>query len=298
VRYTAPLADTLLAPLEDVSRDYSKEKPVNDAIFGIYRSFYSYDRTDLRAAVESVDDTPKHWRRETITFDAVYGNERVMAYLFLPKNGVPPYQIVIYFPGSISLVARSSEELELQMVDFFMRSGRALLYPVYKGTYERRLDPSLQGPSLQRDRVVYWSKDLGRSIDYLETRADIDRGRLAYYGNSLGGIYGPVLTAIDGRIKVSVQIGGGFVQGKLPPEIDPLHFAPRAKEPVLMIAGRHDFARPVESCQMPMFRLLGAPAKDKRIVLIDTGHVIYPSQHVIKETLDWLDRYLGPVRTN
>ena len=63
-----------------------------------------------------------------------------------------------------------------------------------------------------------------------------------------------------------------------------------------MIVGRRDFVRPVETCQMPMFRLLGAPAKDKRIVLIDTGHVVYPSPAVVKEILDWLDRYLGPVR--
>jgi hypothetical protein len=64
-----------------------------------------------------------------------------------------------------------------------------------------------------------------------------------------------------------------------------------------MIVGRHDFVRPLESCQMPMFRLLGASAKDKRIVVIDTGHVVYPSPFVIKEIRDWLDHYLGPVKT-
>src|SRR5439155_22009573 len=116
-----------------------------------------------------------------------------------------------------------------------------------------------------------------RSIDYSQTRHDIDREKLAFYGLSIGGMYGPVLTAIDGRIKVSVHHAGGFEEGKLAPEIDPLHFAPRAKEPVLMIVCRHDFVRPVETCQMPMFRLLGAPAEDKRIVLIDSGHVVNPT---------------------
>jgi len=294
-RYTAPLAGALTAPLENVSRDYSKEKPVNNDIFRVYRSFYSYDRSDLKATVESADDSPRHWRRETVTFNAAYGSERVIAHLFLPKNGVPPYQTIIYFPGSGALVARSSDELEVRMIDFLLRSGRAVLYPVYKGMYERSLDPSSR--DRMRDLVVYWSKDLGRSIDYLESRPDVDRERLAFYGLSLGGIYGPVLTAIDGRIKASVQLGGGFVQEELPPEIDPLHFAPRAKEPALIIVGRYDFMRPVETCQMPMFRLLGAPSKDKRLVLIDTGHLVLTSQAVIKEILDWLDRYLGPVKT-
>lgn len=290
-RYSAPLPDALTAPIETVSRDYSKEKPVSDEIFQVYRSFYSYTRTDLRAAVESVDDRAPHWRREKVTFDAAYGDERVIAYLFLPKNGAPPYQTVIYFPGSYVLFAPPSDELvDIRMIDFLLRSGRAVLYPVYKGTYERR------GSVSGKDRVIAWSKDFGRSIDYLETRQDIDRTRLAFYGFSLGGIWGPVLTAIDGRIKASVQLGGGFLQGEFPPEGDPFHFAPRAKEPVLMIVGRHDFVRPVETCQMPMFRLLGAPAKDKRIVLIDTGHAVYLSPAVIKEILDWLDRYLGPVQ--
>ena len=65
-----------------------------------------------------------------------------------------------------------------------------------------------------------------------------------------------------------------------------------------MVVGQHDFVRPVESCQMPMYRFLGAPAKDKRIVRVDTGHAVFASPGVIKEVLDWLDRYLGPVRSS
>jgi dipeptidyl aminopeptidase/acylaminoacyl peptidase len=291
------LADSLAAPIESVSRDYTEEEPVNEDIFAAYRSFYSYDRTDLKAAAELVDDSARHWRREKITFNAAYGNERVIVHLFLPKGAAPPYQTVVYFPTTGARFARSSEELELAFIEFLVRAGRAVLYPVYAGMYERRVDPSLLTPSFRRDQVIQWSKDFSRSIDYLETRPDIDRHRLAYFGFSLGGIYGPLLTAIDGRIQASVQLGGGFLPGKAPPEVDPLHFAPRAKEPVLMIAGRHDFVRPVETCQTPMYRLLGAPATDKRLALFDTGHVVYPGPEVIKEILDWLDRYLGPVKT-
>jgi hypothetical protein len=34
-------------------------------------------------------------------------------------------------------------------VDFVIRSGRALLYPIYSGTYERHVDVS--GPNTDRD---------------------------------------------------------------------------------------------------------------------------------------------------
>jgi hypothetical protein len=50
-----------------------------------------------------------------------------------------------------------------------------------------------------------------------------------------------------------------------------------------------------ESDQIQMFRLLGTPEKDKRYVLFNSGHVPIQQQEV-KETLDWFDRYLGPVR--
>ena len=69
-RYDAPPPGVLTAPVERVSRDYAKEKPVDDEIFQVYRSFYSYERTDLEPEVEEVDDSALHWRREKVTFNA------------------------------------------------------------------------------------------------------------------------------------------------------------------------------------------------------------------------------------
>ena len=34
---------------------------------------------------------------------------------------------------------------------------------------------------------------------------------------------------------------------------------------------------------------------NKRLVLVDSGHVIPRSLDRVRETVDWLDRYLGPV---
>jgi dipeptidyl aminopeptidase/acylaminoacyl peptidase len=80
------------------------------------------------------------------------------------------------------------------------------------------------------------------------------------------------------------------------PEADPFSFVPRIRVPTLMTNGRSDFIFPVETTQRPMFRLLGGPEKDKRQVFWDGGHgevtPNYPTK-IIKETLDWFDRYLG-----
>jgi cephalosporin-C deacetylase-like acetyl esterase len=149
--------------------------------------------------------------------------------------------------------------------------------------------------SAYRDHVIAWSKDLGRSIDYLETRPDIDSSKLAYEGTSWGGAMGSVLPAVEDRIRALVLLVPGFYLKKCFPEVDQLNFAPRVKVPVLMLNGRFDFVFPVVSSQEPMFRLLGTPKEQKRRVVYETGHDI-PRNELIKETLDWLDRYLGAVK--
>jgi eukaryotic-like serine/threonine-protein kinase len=47
--------------------------------------------------------------------------------------------------------------------------------------------------------LVMWSKDLGRTLDYLEQRPDIDPGKLAYYGFSSGAAYGPEIEGSRAR---------------------------------------------------------------------------------------------------
>ena len=44
------------APVPQLTRDYSREKPVTDEVFAAYRRLYSYDPGDLAARVESTSD--------------------------------------------------------------------------------------------------------------------------------------------------------------------------------------------------------------------------------------------------
>ncbi len=284
-------------PVIPQMRDFNQEKPVSDQLFQVYKNLYSYDKTPLHAVVESTEQTDD-WTLQKITFAAAYGNERMIAYLFLPRNASPPFQTVVDFPGSEALYLKSSADLHHGTFDFVIKSGRAVMYPLYKGTYERGEDYKglyRRNTSAYRDHVIAWSKDLGRSIDYLETRPDIDSSKLAFEGYSWGGAMGSVLPAVEDRIKALVLIAPGFYLQKCSPEVDQLNFAPRVKVPVLMLNGRFDSNFPGVSSQEPMFRLLGTPTQDKRRVVFETGHDI-PRIEIIKETLNWLDRYLGPVK--
>jgi dienelactone hydrolase len=199
---------------------------------------------------------------------------------------------VVYFPHSGGDYLQSFEKSEMNYLGFLVKSGRALLFPMYKGTCERRLERPPEGPNARRDLAIARMKDLQRSMDYLLTRTDVDRDRLAYFGVSLGARLGSISLAVEPRFRTAVLWSGGFPTTTKLPEIDELNFAPRVKTPVLMLNGRQDFTFPIGSSQAPMFRWLGTPAADKRHVIYEGGQV-FPFARIIKDTLDWLDKYLG-----
>ena len=110
-KYTITGASAMAAgPVAMQVRDYSREKPVSDKLFQVYKSLYSYDKTPLHVVVESREQS-EDWTLQKITFDAAYDNERMSAYLFLPKKAKPPYQALVYFPASDALQRRTPDQM-------------------------------------------------------------------------------------------------------------------------------------------------------------------------------------------
>jgi dipeptidyl aminopeptidase/acylaminoacyl peptidase len=293
-------------------RNLHEVPPVSDEVFEVYKERFAYDQTDLEVRVEARKENSEYWRRETVTYNAAYGGERIIAHLFLPRSASPPYQTVIYFPGIGSIVQPSSENIEEYFevpvfVSFLLQNGRAVLYPVYKGTFERQA-PSLValGPQIGANQYSEFLgqlvRDFRRSIDYLETRDDIDSNRLAYYGLSWGGAMGGIITAVEDRLATSIWLSGGaearFTGAPLTdvrPDADPIAYLPRVEIPTLMLNGRFDMDFPLDTVIRPTFDLLGTPGEHKKLLLYDTDH-IPPRNEFIREILSWLDKYLGPVK--
>jgi hypothetical protein len=82
--------------------------------------------------------------------------------------------------------------------------------------------------------VIAWSKDLGRSLDYLESRKDIDVTKVAYFGLSFGAVEGSIMSVLESRIKVAILSNGGFNLRYDLPEVDPFNFASHVTIPVLL----------------------------------------------------------------
>jgi len=287
--------------------DYRNARPVSDSSFEIYKAQFEYDRKDLKPVVEERDESSKDWIREKVTFDAAYGSERVIAHLYLPRKAGGPYQSVIYFPGAAAIGGKPSgqglvEEFSF-CLDYFVKNGRAVVYPIYKGTYERTGDlneekvwPTEEYRHTYTEWLVKWVKDFRRCLDYLETRPDFDHQRTAYFGFSWGGHLGMIIPAVEPRINANIlYLGGFYATSAALPEAHAVNYISRVRTPTLMLNGKYDIGFPLETNVRPAFKLLGTPEKDKKLVVYDSDHYV-PKKELIKESLDWLDRYFGPVK--
>ena len=143
--------------------------------------------------------------------------------------------------------------------------------------------------------MIYFSKDIRRTVDYLATRADIDSGKIGFFGLSRGAALSPMMLVPEPRIKAAALWINGLYLEQIAAEVDAINFAPRVTIPVLQLNGRYDYNFPDESSSLPFFNALGTPADQRRRVVYDTGHNLPPNES-FRETLDWFDRYLGPPR--
>ena len=299
VSNAGPLPANLTAPVHRVQRDFTHFKPANDEVFAAYKLLYAYPNTPLNAASSGIVRETAEWREEKVTYDTGYRGERMSAYLFLPKNTAAPFQTVLFFPSARILYQSSNDNGrdlgDMQFVDYVLQSGRAVLYPVYEGTYERKVDFHLPSGGQSIEITTDRFKDVARSLDFLYTRPDIAPSKIAYLGVSMGSAEGIIYaTLLQDRLQTAIFLDGGFFLDAPPAGGDQADFAPRMKKPVLMVNGRYDYVFSEAQSQEPFFKMLGTPAADKRHVLFDTPHDVSQLHPQLARTvLDWLDHYMG-----
>jgi cephalosporin-C deacetylase-like acetyl esterase len=301
VKLDGPPSPAALARVNVSPRDYRIEKSVSDDVFKQLLTPYAYAKSDLKVHVEE-EQSAANWTREKVSFDAAYRHERVFAHVFLPAHGSPPFQTIVFFPAAGAFLKDSKLDFSRgeanDVIEFLLKSGRAVVYPIYRGSFERwdGYEVGTNAPPVFRQYVIDWAQDLGRTLDYLESRSDIDASKVGYFGASLGGVEAPIMAVVDTRIRVLISSSGGMQDRYDLPDVDPFNFQPRVRIPVLMISGQYDNTFPLETVQDPMFANLGTPEKDKLHKVYPGGHMVFPRPDAVRVCLDWLDKYLGPVR--
>ncbi|MFQ6093667.1 MAG: alpha/beta hydrolase family protein, partial [bacterium] len=270
--------------------------PVDEETFKRFLSLYKYDRIPPDVEVVETRETPD-WTRLKITFRGVH-DDRVIAYMYLPKRAKKPFQCINFIPHSGVFYGVNIAETTEYIFAPHIKTGRAVLAVVPKGAVEREWGSNYLEPEINtvryREETVKYATEFSLGLDYLATRDDIDMGKLAYVGVSWGAHCALMSAAVEIRYRTVVFIGGGLEKSdeqKLP-GANPINFLPYIKPPKLLLNGKYDETFPFETHARPFYNLMREP---KKLALVEGGHTP-PLEQRVPVLNQWLDETLGPVK--
>ena len=130
-------------------------------------------------------------------------------------------------------------------------NGSNRIPPSSPHSLERR-----ENPAIVLEKPLKIAANVSRALDYAETRPELDHEKVAYYGYSWGAVMGANRAGCGTSNKSLRFRSRGLDFPKTLPEVDPVNFVSRVKQPVLMPNGRYDFFFPMEASQEPLYRQL------------------------------------------
>ncbi len=265
--------------------------------------YYEYDQAiPLSDSVEILIDTTS-FKLLYVKYTSV-NDRKVTGLLSLPKNVTGPLPVIILMHGLGDHKAVDYVEFGN---DLFLKNGYAVMRIDIGDHGDRKgevFDFDLTGS------YKYWSRsiisqtvfDLRRTIDFIETRKELDSKRIGYYGISLGGIIGTIFCGVDERIKVPiVALAGGqlnllYEQNAFSKDakdfvsiIEPLNFVSQiSPRPFLMLNAKND-----EIVPPTMSKLLFNKAEEpKKIIWYNAKHRDAPLDTIYGDGLKWFNKNL------
>jgi formylglycine-generating enzyme required for sulfatase activity len=281
----------------DLNNEVPQYTPAPEAEVRKLFAHYEYDNKaplDSRVIASTQTDV---WRREKVEYRGANG-ERALAYLYLPKHSPAPHQVIHVLPsGSVTYRQRTVPQLIEAEYSEFVRSGRAVFAVVLRGYLERDRPAAWEPPDPDLteyvDMMAEHVIDLRRGLDYVQTRKDLDAGRIAYMSVSQGGVL-MALPAIEPRFGATIFVADGVGNWDLRghPAVSGINFAPLIRGPKLLLHGRYDESSPLKSVAEPLYNLLQEP---EPMVKWDGAHRPDP-EFLVPTANQWLDKTFGPVQ--
>lgn len=279
------------------TRDFLNEEKISDDVFQIFKEQFDYPQKSLKATTVLSELTSGSFRAERFEISSPYEEGgRLPGYIFYDSAHAKPLKPILFFPGSNAIHLTNIEyaiKRYFKSFDYLMSEGYAVVLPIYISTYEREDELKSDYPNdseSYKQHVIKWGKEYKRTIDYIVARKDMDAANLTYFGVSWGGYMANILLAIDDRVKSATLYVAGLCFQKSKKEVESYHYTSRITIPVLMLNGEFDQFFPLETSQIPMFKLLATPEADKKHYVSKTGHYV-PREVLISEHLGWLKKY-------
>ena len=194
--------------------------------------------------IDGSDITPTE-----ITYSS--GGCSLSGYLYLPSEP-GPFPCLIDNHGS-QLPSGTADLSHPQTAAFFMSQGYAYLFPHragYGNSPGTPLAEDVPAPRGTADharqmatRLITENDDVIAALDYAQSRDDLDSGRIAVMGSSLGGIHTLLALARDKRWRCGLDFSGGASQWKEHPKIRKmlLDAATALTQPIFLIQPENDF---------------------------------------------------------
>jgi len=278
-------------------RDFLNEEKISDDVFEIFKEQFDYPQKPLNANTSLSELTSGPFRAERFEISSPYEKDGILpGYIFYDSEHTKPLKPILYFPGSGAIHLTNMDyaiKSYLNSFDYLMSEGYAVVLPIYLSTYEREDELKSDYPNESesyKEHVIKWGKEYKRTIDYILSREDMDASNLTYHGVSWGGYMANILLAIDDRVQSATLYVAGLCFQRSKKEVESYLYTSRITMPILMLNGEFDQFFPLESSQIPMFKLLGTPEEDKKHYVVKTGHFV-PRDIRITEHLGWLKKY-------
>lgn len=258
-------------------------------------SYRSFDAAPLPVGEVQLGDI----RGQHISLNGGEGEERFDVYVFVPNDAAPPYQATIYFGGDYRFAHGGEFEAQfrwdLNVFEPVLRSGRAVVWPVWYGTYSRydnlyEVSNVNDYLAVMQKRLRAWLRETAAVLEYLDTTGQFS-DKVSWLGLSYGAMAPmSMVYHFPSRFGAAILLSGG----DLISEPWKVTLYRRLQVPVLMLNGRYDPIVTKGQAQR-FYDSLGTRTEDKRLVLYETGHWPLPRNDTAREISDWLERYLGPV---
>lgn len=270
-----------------------QRRPAGDDVYAQIEAHYEYDPLlPLDAEVlgsQDYDGRELPYTTDKIRYRSI-DDETVLGYFAYPREpDQSPSPAVVLLHGHNNFRG-SRDRWTREFLDVLAREGYCVLAIDQFGFGERLVPKEL---FQERDVVLQHATDARRAIDYLCTRTEVDTARIALMGESMGGLTGCRVAALEDRLKAVVLVVMGAWEAKHAPDhlrlwrTHPLNFAPRIRVPALMINATKDEWIEREEAE----EFYEALRVFRRQVWHKSEHAI-PVEDQKKAVLKWLDRYV------